>query len=99
MSVYWISFRINDDASYRQRYQNLMDAIQAISTKWWLEPTSFVLFESDRDIDGVAAMTKTAINPRIDTALIGMPDYKSARLVGVSTDQDIFFLMPFTKKA
>jgi hypothetical protein len=99
MSVYWLTFRIENDAGYRNRYDALIEAIRVISSKWWVEPTSFLLFESARDIDGVAAVSKAAINPRIDMALVGMPDFKSARLVGASTDQDIFALMPFTKKA
>ena len=98
MATFWMTHRLEDDANYAQRYDNLVEAVRKISTKWWVEPTSFLLFSSERDIDGVAAVVKTAINPRVDMALIGMPDFKSARVVGASADQDLFELMPFTKK-
>lgn len=98
MATYWMTFRIADDAGYTKRYEQLVEAIRQITnSSWWVEPTSFLLFASDKDIDGVAAIAKASFNPRTDMALIGMPDFKSARLVGSSTDQDIFALMPFTK--
>lgn len=99
MAVYWTTFRIHNDASYRTRYDALVEAIRVISKKWWVDPTSFLLFESDKSIDGVAAAVKEAINSATDMALIGMPDFKDARAVGHTHDQDLFALMPFAKKA
>ncbi len=99
MAVYWLSFRLEDDSDYPNRYQALTDAIQGMTKKWWLETSSFFVFEAEPNIDGVAATVKKAIAPSKDIVLIGMPDYKSARLIGASKDDDIFKLMPFTKKA
>jgi hypothetical protein len=99
MAIYWLTFRLQEDADYDDRYQALVDAIQRITTRWWVEPSSFMLFESSRDIDGVAASVKAAIAESKDLVLIGMPDYKTARLIGKSDDDDIFKLMPFTKRA
>jgi hypothetical protein len=99
MASYWTTFRIHNDASYRTRYDNLVEAVRSISSKWWVDPTSFLLFESSKDINGVAAAVKAAINTGTDMALIGMPDFKDARLVGQTGDQDLFALMPFAKKA
>jgi hypothetical protein len=99
MAVYWLTFRLEMNATYSNRHQALMDAVERISTGWWTEPTSFLVFESDQSIDGVAGTAKSAINPAIDLVLIGMPDYKSARVIGTVTDPDLFKLVPFTKKA
>jgi hypothetical protein len=94
-----MTFRIADDQQYAQRYDNLVEAVRTIASEWWTESTSFLLFESALSIDDVAAKVKDAINPAKDLALIGMPDYKSARAVGAVKDGDLFKLMPFTKKA
>jgi hypothetical protein len=99
MAVYWTTFRIHNDASYQHRYEKLMEAIRVISIKWWVDPTSFLLFESNQGIDGVASAIKAAINSTTDMALVGMPDFKDARAIGHTHDQDLFALMPFTKKA
>ena len=98
METFWLSYRLEDDSSYSQRYDKLIETVDALSTKWWLEPSSFIVFASAVGIDTVAAKVKAAINPRTDIAVIGMPDFKSARLIGVSHDEDIFDLIPFIKK-
>ena len=98
MAVYWLTFRLHEDQSYAQRYDNLVDAIDKLSTKWWTQSSSFILFESATNIDGVAAAAKQAVKPTTDIVLIGMPDYKSARVIG-SANQTLFDLMSFTKKA
>jgi hypothetical protein len=98
--TYWLTFRLADDATYSTRLDKLTKAVQDVTAgTWWVEPTSFLLFQSASDIDAVAAIVKAAINPAKDIVLIGMPDYKSARIIGASTDPDLFKLMPFTKKA
>jgi hypothetical protein len=98
MAVYWLTFRLADDAGYSQRYDALISGINAITPKWWVESSSFILFESSKDIDGVAATARAAVSPSKDIVLIGMPDYKNARVIGPVQDQDLFALMPFTKK-
>ncbi|MBA2125509.1 hypothetical protein DLM45_04620 [Hyphomicrobium methylovorum] len=96
--VYWLTFRIHHDADYEHRYNRLVDLIQSLTTKWWAEPTAFIVFRCDLDIDTLAGRVKAKIDPSKDLALVGMPDYKSARLIGASSDKDIFELMPFVKK-
>ncbi len=98
MAVYWITFRIADDDTYEERYTALVAAIKGAASKLWEETTSFILFESSQNMAGIAALTKSAIDNTQDLALIGMPDYKTATVVGVVYDQDLFGLMPFTKK-
>lgn len=99
MAVYWITFRIADDDTYEERYVALVEAIKGASSKFWEETTSFILFESSQNMAGIAAITKAAIDASQDLALIGMPDFKSATVIGPVSDQDLFNLMPFTKKA
>lgn len=99
MAVYWLSFRLADDDDYQARYDALEEAVRTQATKWWLETSSFFVFESAQNIDSAASSVKKAINPVKDIVLIGMAEYKSGRLIGASEDSDIFKLMPFVKKA
>jgi hypothetical protein len=99
MKTYWLSFRIADDATYDTRYERLLEAIHTPASKCWLETTAFIIFSSSHDIDALAARVKGAINATKDIAVIGMPDFKSARILGASQDDDIFALMPFIKSA
>ena len=99
MSAYWLTFRLADDPDYAERYDRLIEVVRQITQRWWVESTSFVLFESALSIDEVATKIKGALNTAKDLALIGMPDFKSARLVGASQDAALFNLMPFTKRA
>jgi hypothetical protein len=98
MAVYWMTFRIEADDRYDERYNALIEAIRKIVTKWWVEPTSFLLFESELSIDGVAQIAKSEIDVTCDLCLIGMPQIKAARVVGKVADQDLFKLIDFTKK-
>jgi hypothetical protein len=97
-NTYWLTFRIHDDASYEQRRDRLYEAIRTIASKWWVEPTSFIAFASTQSADAIAARIKSAFNPKTDLALLGMSDYKAARLIGNSEDSDIFDLTPFLKR-
>jgi hypothetical protein len=65
---------------------------------WWCETTAFYIFEADSTIDAVAGAVKRAFNPQTDLAVVGMPEFKSGRVVGKLDDQDIFKLVPFMKK-
>lgn len=98
-AVYWVTFRIAERSNSGARYQALMDSLREITKgPWWVESTSFVLFRSDLDIDDVALTVAACIDSTMDLALVGMPDFKSARAIGHTTDPDLFELMPFTKK-
>lgn len=101
MAKYWLSFRIADETSHdgrdhADRYNALYDAIDEISTRWWLDTTSFVIFESARDIDDIASVCALAIDTDIDCVLLRALDRKSARLVGKSEDkQTLLKFMPY----
>ena len=99
MAVYWLSFRLADGPTYPARYDAFVDAVEQMKSMWWVETSAFFVFETTLDINAVAARAKAAIDPARDIALIGMPEFKNARIIGAFKDQDIFKLMPFTKKA
>ena len=98
MATYWITFRLAENATYTRRYDELVNAVRLLSTKWWVDATSFIVFASNETIDSVAETVQNAINLKTDIAVVGMPDYKSARLIGETDDEDIFALIPFIKK-
>lgn len=99
MSVYWITFRIAEDGNHDDRYDNLLDAIKKSSTMIWEEPTSFLLVESEKTIDDLAAILRTKVNSIHDIVLIGNPNVKQARVIGIVVDENLFEMMPFTKYA
>ena len=41
MAVYWQTFRINSDAGYTERYDNLVETVRKMASRWWVESTSF----------------------------------------------------------
>lgn len=98
MSTYWLTFRIHDSGNSQERRDDLYKALDNLSSAWWIEPTSFVVFESDSSADAIASKVKGAFDPSIDLALLGMTDFKTARLIGASEDTDIFQMIPFLKR-
>jgi len=99
MAAYWLSFRLDANQTYTERYDALYAAINNCSSSWWVESSSFIVFESDDSIDTIATKVKRAIAPGVDLVIIGMPDFKTARLIGNVEHQDIISqLMPFIKK-
>ena len=99
MATYWLSFRIEDNRTYAQRYEALVDAVRQVSTKWWVDTTAFLVFESSSGIDAIAAAVEAAVDTSVDVVLIGMTDFKSARILGNNQDNDIFAVIPFLKTA
>jgi len=99
MATYWLSFRLENNRTYSDRYESLTESVRTAARKWWTEPSSFLVFECEFDIDTLADRFKRSINPTTDILLLGMPDFKSARIIGAYRDPDIFELMPFAKKA
>jgi hypothetical protein len=95
MSVYWLTFRLEDD----KRYGLLLDVVDRVSESWWTEPSSFFLFDSGGDIDSIARRVSSVVDTAKDTVLIGMIDSRTARVIGTVTDKTLFHLMPFVLKA
>lgn len=103
MATYWITFRIEYEEvggkSYQQRYDAFIDKLDALSTKWWPETTSFVAFESSYGIDALTAALKASIMPSKDLFLIRAMDNKEARVVGANSNPNIHEMMDYLKKA
>lgn len=100
MDTYWISFRIKDDATYAERYDALVDEVRKLASpnKWWIDTTAFIVFACGLKIGDVANRIRRAMGDE-DIALVGMPDFKSMRVIGLHADEDIFDLVPFAKYA
>jgi hypothetical protein len=94
MAVYWMSFRIESNSTYSTRYTAVTEAIGKISTTWWIEPTSFIIFSSAKTINEIADIVKRSFNPKTDLAIIGMMENTATRLVGANDDKDIYKLIP-----
>lgn len=101
MATYWVTFRIEDvivgGNTYDDRRTAFYKAIEKICTKWWLPSTSFVVFESDTDINSVCAAIRAPLSRAHDLFLLGMPEFKSARIFGKNDDNDIYDLIDFLK--
>ncbi|MGL4310250.1 MAG: hypothetical protein ACRCSU_07160 [Paracoccaceae bacterium] len=100
-TTYYVSFTIADDAGYSDRYAKLMDAVTECMHpgKFWDRSTSFVLFSSDLPAAQIAAKCKAAINPSKDLVLVSSPYIKVMLVVGHNTDDDVYTLVDFAKKA
>lgn len=103
MATYWLTFRIEDKTAngkdYSARYVAFLEAVKKRATMYWDVPTSFIAFESADDIDSLCGHLKKAISEAHDVFLVGMPEFKSARIVGANPDGDIHSLFTFLKNA
>ena len=101
MTIYWITFHIEDEIvggkNWNDRYNALIAAIELSSTRLWYETTSFIAFDSISSIDGLAYKFKATIAPSKDLFLLRVMDSRSARICGRITDQTIFKAMPYVE--
>lgn len=95
MSVYWLSYRIEEDTTGDERRENLVNEIQndVATARFWHETTSFIVFENSKRIDVLARIFKTLIDPRVDVFLIRAMERKAAYICGNWSDRDIITLM------
>jgi hypothetical protein len=102
MSTYWVTFRIEDKIvngkDYDDRYDPLIAKLRGMG-RYWDIPTSYVAFETDRDIDPLVRYFTQSLSADHDVFLICEIGVKSARIWGANPDDDIFTLMPYLKKA
>jgi hypothetical protein len=98
MAIFAITFRIHDDADYSERYESVVHAIkaQAIGNgKYWDEPTSFFLLESNLNSDGLASQIdqNSDFAPTKDLLLVTNLRQKGYKAIGRITDNDLHDLM------
>ncbi|MEL6755000.1 MAG: hypothetical protein AAFP81_01090 [Pseudomonadota bacterium] len=95
MNTYWITFRINDDFDYSHRYESLQDTIREnAGPTWWVEPTSFIAFQSRLSTKQLAEQISYAIDPMIDVVLLTRVGFKDHVVIGTLQDADVFKLFP-----
>jgi hypothetical protein len=98
MPIFAITFRIHDDAGYSERYESVVLAIKghAIGNgKYWDEPTSFFLIESDLNSEGLASQIDQGsdFSPSKDLLLVTNLSQKGYKAIGKVTDNDLHDLM------
>lgn len=99
MATYWLTFRLQDDSTYSERYSALEEAVRTNASEWWFEASSFYLFTSELEVGELASEIKSAIRPSTDVAVLGMTEFKEMRVIGHNTDNDIYKIVPFAKKS
>lgn len=95
---YWISFRLEDDDTRQDRYEEMIAIIHECGPMFWEETTSFILLRSSLTIDELAGAIKLAIDEKSDTVLMRNLNSKSARLIGVFYDEDLLKFMDYIKR-
>jgi hypothetical protein len=99
-NVYWVAFRLADNATRDERYRELTDDLKgAAAGKYWDEPTSFFVLPSELSINELAALVKSSIDEDTDIVVIGMPYIRAARVIGLVEDDDLFEIWDFVKAA
>ncbi len=102
MEQYWISFTIADKTiggrSYNDRYEDLVNDIRAFSINYWLDTTSFLIFETDLSLTAVGKRCKKAIAPSEDLIVIRELNKRSAVYAGKLDDDDLKVFLPYIKK-
>lgn len=97
MAAYWLTFRLADKViggrDWNARYRAVDEAVNAVATIKWDDPTSFFAFESSNSIDTIAGRLKIAIAPSEDMFLIRAINTQDARICGKLDSREIFTLM------
>jgi len=70
MADYWVSFRIENDRAYEERYQAFREAIDKATTKYWAETTSFYLASSHMEIDQFARVISAPLLANKDKLVV-----------------------------
>jgi hypothetical protein len=96
MSIFAISFRIHEDATYAERYESLVKSIEAHSRgKYWDETTSFMLIEAatatNNLANGIVQMSSFAGGRDLMLVInLSQPEYFA---IGKISDRDLNVLM------
>ena len=98
MKTYWITFRLKQDATYEERYNRLYEAVRQLADgNHWVEPTSFIAFESDKSVTTLAREFAAVISLSKDVILLSAFEFKICRIIGHLEDRDILQMVPFAK--
>ena len=97
MTVYWLSYRLEDRSTrtgtYGQRHDALMLVLETVSSIRWTQTTSFAVFSSDLPIVPAGMAFRAAVDPEVDVFLLREMDGRSAVICGKNRDNGIRRLM------
>lgn len=99
MPTFAMTFRIDYDSSYDERYDSFVKEIRKRSPNWE-DTTSFFVLSTNESIDTFADAIYygSKFNAAKDLYLIMDTDKKSAVIRGKVLDQSIFGLIPYLRK-
>jgi hypothetical protein len=100
MAIYWLTFRVAENLGGNARRLALYEAVRQLvvrDSRWWKDPTSFILFQSEYSIDDIAENVKETIDVHEDIVLIRDAERRSARVMG-QFDRDLFGLMDYMRE-
>ena len=55
LKVYWLSFRVKEDDTAKQRRDDLYEYIEKVSDDCWDSTTSFLIFDSEKGITAICS--------------------------------------------
>ncbi|WP_279356503.1 hypothetical protein [Methylobacterium indicum] len=99
MATFMISFRIKEIGDHESRREMLNIAIQAAADTYWDQTTSFYVITASNSTSGLIEHLKTFIDDKHDIVLVRSLESKIAYVAGNVTDNDLFLIMPYCKKA
>jgi hypothetical protein len=85
--VYWLTFRIADDADSARRWRALEAALGALASSHWKEPTSFWMFRTAVSPAMIRQGVGSAINQQQDVVAFALLGSTEVEIVGKSNDQ------------
>jgi hypothetical protein len=101
MSDYWVTFRIESDATYDKRYKGLVEAMALArgSNASWGEPTSFWLVRTHLDIDAFTKALSKPLNATTDLLVVRELAVDDSRYFGAIKFPDVLkTFLPKVKK-
>lgn len=97
MAIFAVTFRIDDDDTYQERWSSVVSAIRDETiSEYWEEPTSFALIESEKTSEAVADSinNNSKLAPSKDLLLvINLSVTKGHKALGTIHDSDFRKLM------
>lgn len=88
MTVYAITFRLEHDETWSDRYDSFMDAVRACKTVW-AETTSFCLVETDETLEALERrLYLTQFSTFKDTMVVIQVSYDAAVARGKIKDKE-----------
>jgi hypothetical protein len=96
MAIYAVSFDLEYDTTYQERYRSFMEQVKK-GSDWWADTTSFVVVQTSETIDSFCSRiwTQSGFSSSKDLYLVFDTEKLSARIRGKIKNRQIFKLMPY----